>query len=66
MSSTVDNQSEKRKEARDALLDAIIREVEAINPSDHQANRLMVLKRLAESYALVYHGSKIEQPQTKS
>lgn len=35
-----------------------------IDPKDHQANRLVILKRLAESYALVYHGSNIEQPKS--
>ncbi|MGW5333606.1 hypothetical protein [Streptomyces bauhiniae] len=63
MSSAQDNQSDKRKEARDALLEAIVQEVQAIDPKDHQANRLTILKRLAESYALVYHGSTIEQPK---
>ncbi len=66
MSSTVDNQSEKRKETRDVLLDAIKAEVAEIDQNDHQVNRVTILKRLAEAYALVYHGSKIEQPQTKS
>lgn len=62
MSSTVDNQSDKRKATRDVLLDAIADEVGKIDPHDHQVNRITALKRLAESYALVYHGSKIEQP----
>ncbi|MFM9566139.1 hypothetical protein [Streptomyces turgidiscabies] len=62
MSSIVDNQSDKRQEARDALLDAITIEVGKIDQSDHQVNRVTMLKRLSEAYALVYHGSKIDQP----
>jgi hypothetical protein len=62
MSSTVDNQSEKRKATRDALLDAIISEVQKIDSIDTQHNRISLLKTLAEAYSLVYHGS--EQPKT--
>lgn len=58
MSSTADNQAEKRKEARDVLLDAIVAEVGKIDPQEHQGNRVALLKTLAQAYALVYHGAQ--------
>lgn len=58
MSSTVDNQAEKRKEARDVLLDAIINEVAQIDSRDPQHQRVATLKHLAEAYSFVYHGSE--------
>lgn len=62
MSSAQDNQADKRKKTRDVLLDAIAAEVAQIDPNDHQSNRLTLLKRCAESYALVYHGTGITEP----
>jgi hypothetical protein len=58
MSSAVDNQSDKRKATRDALLDAITDEVQKIDPHDSQHIRITVLKTLAEAYSLIYHGSE--------
>ncbi|MET7731230.1 hypothetical protein ABZT02_07660 [Streptomyces sp. NPDC005402] len=62
MSSTVDNQSDKRKETRDVLLDAIRTEVENIDQREHQVNRVGMLNELAKAYALVYHGTTIATP----
>lgn len=57
MSSATDDTAQNRKDTRDALLAAIKREVEAIDRVDSQHNRVTYLKRLAEAYALVYHGA---------
>lgn len=62
MSSAVDNQAETRKETRDVLLAAITQEVNAIDPQEHQHNRVALLHKLAEAYSLVYHGGKTEHP----
>lgn len=46
------------KKARHALLNAIADEVGKIEPDNHQDVRSARLKALAETYALVVHGTK--------
>lgn len=62
MTTKHDRDSNERVTARDALLNEISAEVEKIDQADHQVNRIAVLKSLAESYALVVHGTKLQAP----
>ncbi|MDT0476221.1 hypothetical protein RM863_29260 [Streptomyces sp. DSM 41014] len=66
MSDAHDVNSENRRAARDALLDAIRKEVEQIDPKEQRQHRIVELRQLADAYALVVHGRGIDSTQRKS